>query len=81
MLDTLKKSLYFKKKGLLYKKGFADGSIVPFDEKLYEKMSHTYISCIPVSMHIKYLGPLHSRTGNVTIEVFICSFVLMMHGW
>lgn len=38
---------------LLLKKGIEDGSIVPFGEKFYQKMNHTYVNCLPVSMHNK----------------------------
>lgn len=58
MFDNIKKVLYFSKMRLLLKKGIEDGSIVPFDKDFYEKMSHTYISCLPVSIHIKYLKPI-----------------------
>lgn len=57
MLAGLKKSLYFRKMYLLFNQGVADKKIIPFDDNFYEKMNHTYISCIPVSMHIKYLKP------------------------
>lgn len=60
MFDDIKKKLYFNKTQLLLKKGLEKGSIVPFGDELYEKMSHTYISCLPVSMHMKYLNPLNS---------------------
>lgn len=57
MFDIIKKRLYFSKMQLLLKKGLEDGSIVPFDEKFYEALKHTY-TCIPVSIHMKYLKPI-----------------------
>lgn len=58
MFDNIKKGLYFSKMQLLLKKGVEDGNIVPFDDEFYEKLSHTYISCLPVSIHMKYLKPI-----------------------
>ena len=57
MFERLKKELYFKKMQLLFNQGVIDKKIIPFDDDFYDKMAHTYISGIPVSMHIKYLKP------------------------
>lgn len=43
MFDKMKKELYFSRMQLLLKKGIEDGSIVPFGEKFYQKMNHTYL--------------------------------------
>lgn len=74
MLDILKNELYFRKMHLLYKKGIEDGSIVPFDEDFYKKMSHTYISCLPVSIHIKYLKPIMGpgKCYDRSLYMFFC---------
>lgn len=74
MFDNLKKLYYFNKRDLLIKQGLLNGSIVPFDKQLYEKMSHTYISCIPVSMHIKYLRPIITpgRCFDRSLYMFLC---------
>lgn len=77
MFDNIKKGLYFSKMQLLLKKGVEDGNILPFDEEFYEKMSNTYISCLPVSIHMKYLKPIVGP-GNVMIEVYICFSALRM---
>ncbi len=61
MVDSIKNNLYMKNFESLYKQGIMDGRIVPFDEAFYERLSHTYISSLPVSIHIKYLKP----TGNM----------------
>lgn len=37
--------------------GFNNGNITFFDNELYKRMSTTYFSCLPVSIHIKYLKP------------------------
>lgn len=57
MFDNIKKTLYFTELELLFKKALCDGRIVPFDDEFYEKLNHTYISGLPVSIHIKYLKP------------------------
>ena len=74
MFDNIKKGLYFSKMQLLIKKGLEDGSIVPFDEKFYEKMSHTYISCLPVSIHMKYLKPIvgPGKCYDRSLYMFFC---------
>lgn len=74
MFDNLKKTLYFSREQVLLKKGLEDGSIVPFDEDFYEKMRHTYISCIPVSMHIKYLKPIigPGKCYDRSLYMFFC---------
>lgn len=74
MFDNMKKGLYFRKMQLLIKKSVEDGSIVPFDEKFYEKMSHTYISCLPVSMHMKYLKPTVApgKCYDRSLYMFLC---------
>jgi len=55
MFKNLKELLYFNKIKLMFQKGIDNGDITLFDDLLYQKMSKTYIECIPVSMHIKYL--------------------------
>lgn len=74
MFDNLKKTLYFSKTQLLFKKGLEDGSIEPFDDELYEKMNHTYISCLPVSIHMKYLKPTigHGKCYDRSLYMFFC---------
>lgn len=75
MFDNIKKVLYFNKIQLLLKKGIEDGTIVPFDEKFYEKMSHTYISGLPVSIHMKYLNPQGNGLGKCSdrsLYMFFC---------
>lgn len=74
MFDTLRKRLYFSKLKLLFEKGIEDGSIVPFDEEFYQKMSDTYISGIPVSMHIKYLRPTvpPGKCYDRSLYMFLC---------
>lgn len=74
MFDNIKKSLYFIMMRLLLEKGIENGSIVPFDDSFYEKVSHTYIDCLPVSMHMKYLKPL-ARPGKCydrSLYMFFC---------
>lgn len=74
MFDNLKKTLYFSKTQLLFKKGLEDGSIKPFDDELYEKMNHIYISCLPVSIHMKYLKPTMGpgKCYDRSLYMFFC---------
>lgn len=74
MFENIKKGLYFSKLQILFKKGFEDGSIVPFDDSFYERLSHTYIKCIPVSMHIKYLKPIvgPGKCLDRSLYMFLC---------
>ena len=74
MFDNIKKEIYFKKMDLLFHKGLFEEKIVPFDDKFYERMSHTYFGCIPVSMHIKYLKPLDSpgKCKERSLFMFCC---------
>ena len=53
-LDKLLKKLYFKRTELLFDKAFNEGKITEFDEEIYEKMDGTIVSCLPVSLYIKY---------------------------
>lgn len=74
MFDNIKKGLYFSKMQLLLKKGVEDGNILPFDEEFYEKMSNTYISCLPVSIHMKYLKPIvgPGKCYDRSLYMFFC---------
>jgi hypothetical protein len=74
MFENVKKNLFFSKMKLLVKKGLENGNIVPFDDKFYEKLSHTYISCLPVSIHIKYLKPIQppGKCYDRSLYMFFC---------
>ena len=58
----------------MFNKGIKEGKIVPFDDCFYEKMSHTYFNCIPISMHIKYLKPLSGpgKCYDRSLFMFFC---------
>lgn len=74
MFNTIKKKLYFKRLELLYIKGILDKKIVPFDEDFYERMNHTYVSGIPVSLHIKYIKPTipPGKCYDRSLYMFFC---------
>ena len=74
MFDNLKKSLYFSKMQLLFNKGIADKKIIPFDDEFYERLNHTYISGLPVSIHIKYLKPIlpPGKCYDRSLYMFFC---------
>ena len=57
MFSKINNSLYLKKADKLYKQGHIDGKIIPYNDEFYERLSHTYISDLPVFMHIKYFRP------------------------
>lgn len=83
MFDNIKKGLYFSKMQLLLKKGVEDGNIVPFDDEFYEKLSYTYIKCLPVSIHMKYLKHI-LRPGKCydrSLYIFFCfPNAVLVHG-
>ena len=54
MFKQLKKNLFFTRYNMLFQKGINEGKITEFDQEIYDKMSDTYISCLPVSMRIKH---------------------------
>ena len=74
MFDNIKKRLFFSKMQLLFKKGVENGDIVPFDDEFYEKLNHTYISCLPVSIHMKYLKPIVApgKCYDRSLYMFFC---------
>lgn len=57
MLKKVKKELYFLKMKLLISQGLNNGSIVPFEDVLYENLSKVYFNGYPLSLQIKYLKP------------------------
>lgn len=75
MFNEIKKTLYFTKRNLLYQKGIKNGDIVPFDDELYKKLSNTFISGLPVSIHIKHLTPQRVGIGRCidrSLYMFLC---------
>lgn len=58
MFDNLYKKLYFFKRRLLITEGLTNGTIVPFEEELYERLSKVYFNGYPLSMQIRYLRPI-----------------------
>lgn len=74
LFDNLRKGLFFRKMQLLFNKGVADGKIISFDDEFYEKLRHTYISGLPVSIHIKYLKPIlpPGRCFDRSLYMFFC---------
>lgn len=74
MFDSIKKRLYFCKMQLLFNQGMTDKKIIPFDDEFYEKLNHTYISGLPVAIHIKYLKPIVSpgKCYDRSLYMFFC---------
>lgn len=71
---NIKKELYFLRMQALFNKGIEAGKIVKFDEAFYEKMSHTFFNCIPISMHIRYIKPTTSlgKCYDRSLLMFFC---------
>lgn len=57
MLREIITSLHLYKIEALFQKGIEDGRIVSFDDEFYNLLKETYISGLPVSIHIKHLKP------------------------
>lgn len=57
MFYTMKRALYYTRTNILFNNGFNNGDIIPFDDEFYSKLNNTFVSCLPVSFHIKYLKP------------------------
>lgn len=64
MLKKLRKELFLKRFDLLLQYGYATGKIQDFDDAIYEEMSGTIVSCLPVSMYIKYSWELFPKQGS-----------------
>ena len=60
-IQELKKKMFFKKFDYLLSKSYKNGKITKFDDEIYNKMSTTIISCLPVSLHIKYSNYLFPK--------------------
>ena len=74
MFDNIKKNLYLAKINVEFERGIKNGTIVPFDDEFYEKLNHTYIFCLPISFHIKYLKPTVSpgKCYDRSLYMFLC---------
>lgn len=72
--QILKTSLYYAKFNLLFNKGLKSGDIVPFDDEFYSKLNNTYITGLPVSIHIKYLRPIigPGKCLDRSLYMFFC---------
>jgi hypothetical protein len=74
MLDNLLDELSLIEPKSLYQKGLKDGSIIPFSDELYEKMSHKYFNSIPISLNLKYLSPKYNlgKCYDISLIMFLC---------
>ncbi len=68
MFDELKKKLFFAKFKVISAKASREGTIMEFDDEIFEKMKNTIIACFPVSFYIKHsnnmfaLGTCYDRS-------------------
>lgn len=74
MFDNLKKALYYTRTNILFNKGFNNEDIIPFDDEFYSKLNNTFVSCLPVSFHIKYLKPTlpPGKCYDRSLYMFFC---------
>ena len=74
MFDNLKKALYYTRTNILFNKGFNNEDIIPFDDEFYSKLNNTFVSCLPVSFHIKYLKPTTppGKCYDRSLYMFFC---------
>ena len=54
--DMLEKA-YFKRLNEMYRDGVEKNKIIKFDNEFYKRLENTFVSTIPVSIHIKHLKP------------------------
>ena len=71
MFNEIKKKLYFTKFNKLFNKAFERGKITKFDDRIFEKMNDTIISCLPVSFHIKYSKNLFFMGSCFDISLYM----------
>lgn len=57
-LYNFKKNLYFIKFYVLFKKALKEGKITKFDDEIFKRMEGIIITCLPVSLFIKYSNHL-----------------------
>ena len=75
MFETAKLKLFLHRLLQLAREGLNKGKIVPFDDSFYEELNHTYISGLPVSIHIKHLKPVDGDVGKCydrSLYMFFC---------
>ena len=74
MINPIKKKIYFSKVDHLMEKGLKEGTIVPFENNIYNDLKNTYIHGLPVSIRIKYLKPVKApgMCMERSIYIFLC---------
>ena len=74
MINPIKKKIYFSKVDHLMEKGLKEGTIVPFENNIYNDLKNTYIHGLPVSIRIKYLKPNlpPGKCYDRSIYIFLC---------
>lgn len=60
-IRELKKKMFFIRFSIMFEKAMQEGKITKFDDEIFEKMSNTIISCLPVSFYIKYSNQLFDQ--------------------
>ena len=74
MFDNVRKDLYFKKMNLLFYNGLRDHKIVPLPLDFVHAMDHTFVSGLPVSIHLKFLKPIiePGKCLDRSLYMFFC---------
>lgn len=73
MKNTLLKALFLEWEHLLLKFGTVTGMVSTYEDEVYERLSHFYHSCTPLSIHIRYLKPI-VRPGKCYDRSLLLSF-------
>lgn len=74
MLGEKIKKLYFERLDFLFYKGLQEGKIIPFDDDFYNQLKDTYVSGLPVSIHIKHFKPIipPGKCYDRSLYMFFC---------
>ena len=64
MLANLRKNLYFRALKIKMQQGLNNGTIVPFEQDLYDRLDNIYFCGATLSIWLKYLKPTYGMPGQ-----------------
>lgn len=64
MLTNLRKNLYFSALRIKIQRGLNNGTIVPFEQDLYDRLDNIYFCGATLSIWLKYLQPMYGMPGE-----------------
>lgn len=64
MLANLKKNLYFASLRIKIEQAIKNGTIVPFEQDLYDRLDNIYFCGATLSIWLKYLKPMKGMNGQ-----------------